>query len=91
MPPPTTTSTAKLEQVTPERPPPRVKKLRLAVSVSSNPKDEWDNMAGLLDGLGEGYKYTQIPIRELYSPKTFDDIDVLFFTCSPEGNDPGGG
>jgi hypothetical protein len=85
--PPPKTTTAKLEEVTPQQPPPRVKKLRLAVSQTANPKEDWDNMGGLLKGLGEGYQFTQIPILSLYDPKTFDDIDVFFFTCSRDGND----
>src|SRR4029077_15019091 len=71
--------------VVPEPAPPRVKQLRLAVSQTK--KDVWDDMAKLLDGLGAGYKYQLVPIRDLYDPRTFDDFDVLFLTCSSEGND----
>ncbi|HWY86286.1 MAG TPA: hypothetical protein VNX28_06165 [Gemmataceae bacterium] len=84
---PTSTSTARLEQVAAEPSPLRVRKLRLAVSLTSKPKHDWDKMPGLLDHLGQGYQYTQVPVRDLYNPNTFDGFDVLFFTCSPEGND----
>jgi hypothetical protein len=84
---PTSTSTARLEQVAAEPSPLRARKLRLAVSLTSKPKQDWDKMPGLLDHLGQGYQYTQIPVRDLYNPNTFDGFDVLFFTCSPEGND----
>ena len=84
---PTSTSTARLEQVAAEPPPARARKLRLAVSLTSKPKQDWDKMPGLLDHLGQGYQYSPIPVRDLYNPNTFDGFDVLFFTCSPEGND----
>jgi hypothetical protein len=71
--------------VVPSPAPPRMKHLRLAVSQTK--KDVWDDMAKLLDGLGAGYKYHLVPMRDLYDPKTFDDFDVLFLTCSSEGND----
>jgi hypothetical protein len=84
---PTSTSTARLEQVASDPSPLRARRLRLAVSLTSKPKEDWDKMSGLLDNLGQGYQYTQIPVRDLYNPKTFDGFDVLFFTCSREGND----
>lgn len=67
--------------------PVRKKMLRLGVSLTSNPEHDWDKMPKLLDDLGSGYRYVQVPVKELYDPKRFEDIDVLFFTCSPEGND----
>ena len=85
--PPSTSASVRLERVTPEPSPLRARKLRLAVSLTSKPKEDWDKMPGLLDDLGQGYQYTQVPVRDLYNPKTFDGFDVLFFTCSPEGND----
>lgn len=70
----------------PEPVKPRVKQLRLAVSETK--KDVWDDMGKLLGDLGKGYTFQKIPIRELYDLKRFDDFDVLFLTCSSEGNDP---
>src|SRR5262245_50506067 len=82
----TSATEPKLEQAAPQILPPRAKKLRLAVSTTN--KDKWDNMSGLLDGLGAGYAHTVYHVKELYDPKKFDEFDVLFFTCSSEGNDP---
>src|SRR5262245_55278009 len=63
----------------------RFKALRLAVSQTK--KDVWDDMSKLLDHLGEGYRHQIVPIKELYDPRTYDDFDVLFLTCSREGNE----
>jgi hypothetical protein len=63
--------------------------LRLAVTPSYQDKvGAWDDMAKLLSTLGEGYKYTLVPVGELYNPKRFEAFDVLFLTCAPGGDDP---
>jgi hypothetical protein len=79
------TATVATVTVVPQPAPPRAKQLRLAVSLTK--KDVWDDMGKLLDGLGAGYKHRTVFIRDLYEPRTFDDFDVLFLTCSSEGND----
>jgi hypothetical protein len=61
------------------------KPLRLAVSVTR--KDVWDDMGKLLDTLGAGYKHQNVPMSDLYERKTYDKFDVLFLTCSSQGND----
>ena len=72
---------------------PKAKPLRLAVVKPPVKKDDptkfvddWDDMGKLLDHLGEGYKYTTIPIERLADPKTLEEVDVLFLTCSSQGN-----
>ena len=62
------------------------KPLRLAVSHTK--KNVWDDMGRLLDHLGAGYKYQTVAMSDLYDAKTYDKFDVLFLTCSSEGNDP---
>jgi hypothetical protein len=66
-----------------EEPPPPAKPLRLAVSkvYKDGKGQEWDNMAKLLDGLGEGYRYTELETAELVNPERLKEFDVLFFTC----------
>src|SRR5262249_52922228 len=59
--------------------------LRLAVSHTD--KAVWDDMAKLLDGLGAGYRYQSVPMRELHDSKALDAFDVLFLTCSSEDNE----
>ena len=51
--------------------------LRLAVTPPS-----FDDVGKLLDGLGNGYKYTTIQYDELLDEKRLADFDVLFVTCS---------
>jgi len=65
---------------------PRAKLLRLAVSQTK--KNVWDDMGKLLKNLGKGYQFQSVPMANLYDPKKFNDFDVLFLTCSSEGNDP---
>jgi len=81
---PTATAPGRVAIVEPS--PVRAKQLRLAVSQTE--KDKWDDMGQLLDHLGAGYVYQRVPMRDLYDPKKYDDFDVLFLTCSSEGNDP---
>lgn len=64
------------EEPRPEKP---VRKLRLGVTP---PADGWDNMAGLLDSLGEGYKYQRFPLEDLHEAKKIAEYDVIFLTCS---------
>jgi hypothetical protein len=66
-----------------EPPPPPANPLRLAVTPVYVDKkgQEWDNMAKLLDNLGEGYRYTQIPTEQLLDSQRLKEYDVLFFTC----------
>jgi hypothetical protein len=61
------------------------KPLRLAVSHTK--KNVWDDMGRLLDNLGAGYKHQTVSMSDLYDSKKYDDFDVLFLTCSSEGND----
>jgi hypothetical protein len=66
-----------------EEPPPPAKPLRLAVTkvYKDSKGQEWDNMAKLLDNLGEGYRYTELETAELVNPERLKEFDVLFFTC----------
>jgi hypothetical protein len=66
-----------------ETPPPPAKPLRLAVTrvYRDSKGQEWDNMAKLLDNLGEGYRYTELDTQELVNPERLKEFDVLFFTC----------
>lgn len=56
-----------------------VRKLRLGVTP---PAGGFDNMGGLLDSLGEGYKYTRFPLDDLRNGEKIADYDVIFLTCS---------
>jgi hypothetical protein len=64
-------------------PPPVARPLRLAVTPVYRDKkgQEWDNMAKLLDGLGEGYRYTELSMTDLVNGPRLKEFDVLFFTC----------
>ena len=64
---------------------PAAKPLRLAVSHTK--KDVWDDMGKLLDELGRGYKYQTVRMSDLFNASKYDDFDVLFLTCSSEGNE----
>jgi hypothetical protein len=66
-----------------EEPPPPAKPLRLAVTkvYRDSKGQEWDNMAKLLDGLGEGYRYTELEPADLLNAERLKEFDVLFFTC----------
>ncbi|MCI0642853.1 MAG: hypothetical protein L0Y72_09340 [Gemmataceae bacterium] len=71
----------RVENITqPPAPPPRL-------AVSETNRDVWDDMAKLLKHLGEGYKYKLVHIKDLYNPRKFEEFDILFLTCSSEGND----
>jgi hypothetical protein len=64
--------------------------LRLAVTPSHQDKHgPWDDMGKLLSTLGEGYKFTVVPVGDLYDARRFDAFDVLFLTCAPGGDDVG--
>jgi hypothetical protein len=70
------------------QPPSRKPQLRLAVTPSYVQKTgPWDDMAKLLSSLGEGYRYTLVPVNELMSPKRYEDFEVLFLTCAPGGDE----
>jgi hypothetical protein len=49
--------------------------------------EKWDDMPKLLDSLGEGYKYTIIPVSGLVDAKKLGEYDVLFYTCGRGGAD----
>jgi hypothetical protein len=53
--------------------------LRLGVTPAS---PEYDNMAKLLDGLGEGYKYRTFPMDDLLDDTKLANFDIVFLTCS---------
>jgi hypothetical protein len=55
------------------------RKLRLGVTP---PAGGWDNMAGLLDSLGEGYKYQRFPLEDLHDAGKIAEYNVIFLTCS---------
>ena len=56
-----------------------VRQLRLGVT----PKvPEFDNMAKLLDTLGDGYPYEMFPLNDLRYPEKLKRYDVIFLTCS---------
>ena len=72
----------KLEEVKPdEEPAPEepARKLRLGVTP---PAGGWDDMAKLLDSLGEGYKYLRFPLEDLQDAKKIAEYDVICLTCS---------
>jgi hypothetical protein len=50
--------------------------LRLAVT-----PPEYDDMGKLLNTLGPGYRYTQIPMDDLLHPNRLSEFDVVFLTC----------
>lgn len=50
--------------------------LRLAVT-----EPEYDDMGKLLDTLGTGYRYTQIPYDDLLHPERLAAYDIVFLTC----------
>jgi hypothetical protein len=50
--------------------------LRLAVT-----PPEYDDMGKLLDTLGRGYQYTQIPLDDLLDARRLAEYDVVFLTC----------
>lgn len=52
------------------------KRLRMAVTPA-----QYDNMGRLLDGLGEGYRYTGVDDFDLGSLSKLREFDVLFLTC----------
>ena len=56
-----------------------VRRLRLGVTP---PAGGWDNMGGLLDSLGEGYKYQRFPLEDLHEIEKITEYDVIFLTCS---------
>lgn len=69
-------------------------KLRLAVltdpvpNTLNNTQMVWDDMADLLDKLGDGYQHDSLRTDELlFNPNGLDDYDVLFFTCAPHGQE----
>lgn len=55
------------------------RKLRLGVTP---PAGGYDNMGGLLNSLGEGYKYTPFGLEDLRDAEKIGDYDVIFLTCS---------
>ena len=56
-----------------------IRRLRLGVT----PKvPEFDDMAKLLDTLGEGYQYEMFPLNDLAYPEKLKRYDVVFLTCS---------
>jgi len=63
----------------PDEPTPPVKTLRLGVTPAAQ---TFDNMARLLDELGEGYKYKTFPLDDLRDAKKISEFDVVFLTCS---------
>jgi hypothetical protein len=75
--------------------PTRQRKLRLMVLSDTVPNPQpggppmiWDDMSTLLGQLGEGYQHDTIRTKELLAdPAQLDQVDVLFFTCAPGGND----
>jgi hypothetical protein len=58
---------------------PVASRLRLAVT----PK-QYDDMGKLLDQLGSGFAYTQIPLESLEDGSKLADYDVVFFTCGTD-------
>ena len=67
-----------VEEVATE-PQPTVRKLRLGVTPEV---PEYDNMGGLLDSLGEGYKHVNFPLDDLLDDAKIADYDIIFLTCS---------
>jgi hypothetical protein len=45
----------------------------------------YDNMGKLLDTLGEGYRYENLPMAALLDPARLAGFDVIFLTCASEG------
>jgi hypothetical protein len=73
---------------------PTQRKLRLAVLSDPvrNPKDNaeviWDDMSSLLNQLGAGYQHDHLRTGDLLAdPRRLDKYDVLFYTCSPGGQE----
>ncbi len=46
---------------------------------------QFDDMGKLLDALGEGYRYENLPPTAQFGEKTLDGFDVVFLTCASEG------
>ncbi|HEV3022912.1 MAG TPA: hypothetical protein VGX76_10605 [Pirellulales bacterium] len=70
-----------LQEVEPpvDEPTQQVKTLRLGVTPQSQ---SFDDMARLLDKLGEGYKYKMFPLDDLRDADKISKYDVIFLTCS---------
>jgi hypothetical protein len=56
-----------------------VRKLRLGVTPEV---PEYDNMGGLLDSLGEGYRHVSFPLDDLLDDTKIANYDIIFLTCS---------
>jgi hypothetical protein len=66
----------------------RNKKLKLAVTPTAQFSDteKWDDMGKLLKELGDGYRFDELKIQDiLLKPKVLGEYDVVFLTCSNEG------
>lgn len=66
----------------PEPPPPPVRHLRLGVTPDI---PQFDDMAKLLDALGEGFPYDKFDLDDLIEPERVGKYDVIFLTCSGMG------
>lgn len=58
---------------------PPQRQLRLGVTP---PAGGYDNMGGLLNSLGEGYKFTPFDLEDLREAEKIGNYDVIFLTCS---------
>jgi len=48
----------------------------------------WDDMGGLLRGMGKGFQYTEIaPQQLLENRRLLESFNVLFLTCAPGGEE----
>jgi hypothetical protein len=85
-----TVTTSKIEYTsTPSDTPQEKKPLRIGVTPTQNDNlGKWDDMNKLLDTLGQGYRYTEYPLRDLTNAKKLEEFDVLFLTCAPGGTEP---
>ncbi|HWB11639.1 MAG TPA: hypothetical protein VG826_20580 [Pirellulales bacterium] len=75
-------SQVKLEEIkTPEESQPEQPQRKLRLGVTP-PAGGWDDMAKLLDSLGEGYEYQRFPLEDFRDAKKIAEYDVIFLTCS---------
>lgn len=58
--------------------------LRLAVTRSPQ---QYDDMGSLLKTLGPGYGYSTLNLEQLLDKKSYEDLDILFASCSPVPGD----
>ena len=76
---PTDETVPALVDITPAVGPLAPKRLSLGVTPEHA---EWDDMAKLLDTLGEGYPYRRFSLNDLLEPAKIAEYQVIFLTCS---------